>query len=315
MELYRLRTFAVVADEGHMTRAAERLHISQPAVSTQIKALEERFDLRLFDRSASGMVLTVAGRELLAQTRRLLDVADELERTAKRLKGEVAGLLRVGTVSDPAAIRLGHLLARAVERYPSLELELHHEISGAALESVRDGRLDASFYFGDAPGPDITSLRLGQLVYRVAAPGAWGDQLRSADWAEMAALPWILTPAISTHNRLVTELFAAQGIDPPQRHVEADQESVIENLVASGVGVSLMREEKAMERARSGDVLIWYKARLRTTLWFVCAAARAEDPLIRAVFDLVRETWQQERAALLRGEIERVEAAPLAATD
>lgn len=303
MELYRLRAFVTVAEEGHLTRAAERLHLSQPAVSGQIKALEQQFDLRLFERSASGMTLTVAGRALLAHAHRVLAAADELRRAAKRLRGEVAGALRIGTVSDPGSIRVGQLLAHAVERHPNLELQLQHETSGAVLEHVREGRLDASFYFGDAPGPGFSSLRLRQFHYCITAPAAWRDQLRDARWSDIAGLPWILTPANSTHNRLVTELLAEHGIDLPQRRVEADQESVIEDLVVSGVGVSLMREEAALARQEAGEVCIWDKASLRTTLWFVCSAERADDPLLHVVFDILHQIWRDERAVLLRGPV------------
>lgn len=291
MELYQLRTFAAVAEEGQLTRAAERLHVSQPAVSAQIKALEQELDLRLFERSASGMVLTYAGRELLSFAQRVLTAAEDLKLSARRLRGTIAGTVRIGTVSDPASIRLGDLLAAAVKRHPRLELELQNEVSGAALEGVREGRLDASFYFGDAPGRDFTALRLREVAYCVAAPAAWVDRVAKADWAQIAALPWILTPAISTHNRLVTRLFQQQGVEPPQSRIEADQESVIETLVVSGVGVSLMREEAARARAAAGDVCIWSRARLHTTLWFVCAAGRDNDPLLKALFTLLRETW------------------------
>jgi len=291
MELYQLRTFSAVADEGHLTRASERLHISQPAVSGQIKALEQEFDLRLFDRSPAGMALTVAGRELLPLARKLLDDAEALRRAARHLSGDVSGTLRIGTVSNPDSIRLGALMALAVNRHPRMELELQHEVSGAALEGVREGRLDASFYFGDSPGRDFTALRLREFVYCVTAPAAWAERIEGADWSDLAALPWILTPAISTHNRLVTRLFEQQGVEPPQRHVEADQESVIESLVVSGVGLALMREESARARAAAGQICIWPKARLRTTLWFVCAAARETDPLLAALFGLLRNTW------------------------
>lgn len=291
MELYQLRTFAAVAEEGHLTRAAERLHISQPAVSGQIKALEQEFDLRLFDRSPAGMALTVSGRELLPLARQVLQAADTFKRSARRLSGDVAGTLRIGTVSNPESIRLGDLMALAVERHPRLELELHHEVSGAALEGVRDGRLDASFYFGDTPGRDVTALRLRDFVYCVTAPAAWAERIDGADWSDLAALPWILTPAISTHNRLVTRLFEQQGVEPPQRRVEADQESVIDSLVVSGVGLALMRDESARTRAAAGQICIWPKARLRTTLWFVCAAGREHDPLIATLLGLLRKTW------------------------
>jgi DNA-binding transcriptional LysR family regulator len=268
------------------------LHVSQPAVSGQIKALEQEFGVRLFDRSPTGMVLTVAGRDLLPIAEQVLASAEELKRAAQRLSGAVIGTLRIGTVSNPDSIRLGELLAATVDRHPRLELELQHEVSGAALEGVREGRLDASFYFGDAPGRDVTALRLREFVYCVTAPAAWADRIEEADWADIAALPWILTPAISSHDRLVTRLFEQQGVEPPQRRIEADQESVIETLVVSGIGVSLMREEAARARAKAGEICIWTKARVRTTLWFVCTAGREADPLLDALFGLLRETWR-----------------------
>ena len=292
MDLNQLRTFVAVAEEGHLTRAAERLHVSQPAVSLQIKALERELGLRLFDRSPAGMALTVFGRDLQPLAVAVLASAEKLRRTARQLSGELAGTLRIGTVVDPESIRLGDLMAAVVRRYPRLELELHHEVSGAALESVREGRLDGSFFFGDALGHDFATLRLREFVYCVAAPAAWAERIEDADWPDIAALPWILTPAISTHNRLVTRLFEQQGVAPPQRRIEADHESVIESLVASGVGLALIREDAARPRAEAGEIRIWNKARLRTTLWFVCLAERAADPLLAAVFELLRETWR-----------------------
>jgi DNA-binding transcriptional LysR family regulator len=291
MELYQLRTFAAVGELGNLTRASERLHLSQPAVSGQIKALENELDLRLFERSRGGMALTSAGRELMADAQRVLAEADEFKRKAQRLAGVVSGKLRLATVSDPDSIRLGDLTAATVARYPQVELELHHEVSGAALEGVREGRYDVSFFYGDRPGPEFKALRLREFVYCVAAPAAWHDRIETADWADIAALPWILTPAISTHNRLVTRLFEQQGVTPPERRVEADQESVIESLVTSGVGLSLMREELARECAARGEICIWPKARLRTTLWFVCTADRADEPLIKTLFGLLRDLW------------------------
>src|SRR5512139_2019619 len=102
MELYQLRTFATVAEEGHLTRASERLHLSQPAVSGHIKALEQELDVRLFDRAATGMVLTEAGRQLLSHALKVLSAADGVKRVAQQLHAEVTGVLHIGTVADPA---------------------------------------------------------------------------------------------------------------------------------------------------------------------------------------------------------------------
>jgi molybdate transport repressor ModE-like protein len=291
MELYQLKTFAAVADTGHITRAAETLHLSQPAVSAHIKALEEQLGVRLFERSPGGMLLTRAGSQLRQQAEKVLAEVEHLRQLAASLRGDIAGRLRVGTASDPEFIRVGEFLHRTVERYPLLELELHHEVSGAALEQVRTGELDASFYFGDLGAPDVMGLRLHDMTYCVVAPAAWADRVRGADWSEIARLPWIVTPSISTHNRLVRTLFSKHGVEPT-KVVEADQEPVIASLVTSGVGVSLMREPLAVRKQQAGEICIWDKARLQTALWFIYQAERRRDPLIESLLEILADLWQ-----------------------
>ena len=291
MELYQLRSFVAVAEAGHLTRASEKLHVSQPAVSAQIKALEDELDIALFERTSSGMVLTSAGVRLLADAEKVLAAAQALRNEAKALKGEVAGRVRVGTMSDPGFIRVGEFLNATVERYPLLQVELHHEITGVAFAKVRDGELDASFYYGDLEHPNIEGLRLRGTTYRVAAPAAWGGRIVDADWGEIATQPWIITPSISTHHKLVRALFEKHGNEPTMV-VEADQESVIANLVVSGVGLSLIREELALAKEAAGEVCLWRDVRLDTTLWFIYLVARKDDPVIRALLDVIHETWK-----------------------
>ena len=296
MELYQLRTFAAVAEEGHLTRAAERLHLSQPAVSGHVKALEQELDVRLFDRASTGMVLTEAGKRLLAHALKVLSAADGVKRAAQQLHDEVAGVLHLGTVADPVDNRLGAVLSAAVLRHPLLRLELHQTMSGTALESVRDGNLDATFFFGDAPAAPLYALPLRQLIYRVAAPAAWAERIRTAGWKDIAAMPWIRTPSLSTHTRLVSQLFAAHGLETPEPAVLADDETVITSLVVSGLGIALVRDEVARTRAADGELAIWPGAAIETTLWFVCPLARVEEPPLAALLALVREAWQRDVA-------------------
>ena len=291
MELYQLRSFVAVAEAGHLTRASEKLHLSQPAVSGQIKALEEELELVLFERTHGGMELTFAGRRLLADAERVLAKAQAMRNDASALKGKVAGKVSVGTLSDPELIRIGEFLGAAVERHPLLQVELHHEVSGAAFAKVRDGELDAGFYFGALAHPGVEGLRLRGITYRVAAPAAWKSRVVDADWGAVAALPWIITPPISTHHQLVRALFDKHRIEPA-RVVEADQEFVIANLVVSGVGLSLIREELALERETAGEVCLWGEVRLATDLWFIYRAGRSSDPVVRALLDVLADTWK-----------------------
>lgn len=297
MELYQIRAFVAVAELGHLTRAAERLHLSQPALSGQIKALESRLDLKLFERAPGGMVLTSAGRQLLPRALEALAAADGFRHAAARLSGHIAGTLRVGTVSDPESIGLGRLLAEALRVHPRLELAVSHQVSGEALAGVREGRLDASYYFGARPGDDVDALELRKIDYRIAIPAAWSHHAANADWVTIASLPWVLTPRISSYHALVTAMFEERGLPLPARFVEADDESVIANLVASGVGASLLPGERARELEREGSVRVWSGARVASTLWFIALASRRDDPLIRATFDLVRRSWHASEAA------------------
>ncbi len=301
MELYQLRSFATVAELGHLTRAAERLHVSQPALSAQIKALEDELSVVLFERGAGGMTLTPAGRQLLADAERVIAAAQALRSRASELRGGVAGRVRLGTVADPEFIRLADVLRCAVQHYPQLEIDVHQEITGAAFEKVRDGELDAAFYYGELTHGAVVSVPLREFAYRVAGPAAWSERLAGAGWEAIAAEPWIMTPQISTHYALATRLFNANGA-APVRHVEADHEAVISSLVAAGVGVALMREDIAQTLAAAGQVFIWNGngARLATTLQFLYRRDRERDAPIHALRDVVRDVWNARSGAAAR---------------
>ena len=290
MDLNHLRTFVTVADFGHLTRAAEALHLSQPAVSGHIKALEEGFGVTLFERSSSGMSLTPSGRRLLAESAQIITAVEHLKHSALELRGEPTGRLKLGTVLEPSVLRVGDLMVEARELYPQIELELVQVMSSDALARVRGGTLDASFYFGAEPDPDVAGIELRDIAYHVTMPAAWAEDLQHAPWESIAARPWIVAPEPSTHRQLVMELFHAPT-PSPERIVEADNESVINNLVESGVGLSLIRDEVATQSVEAGRTAIWQDAAVTTKLWLVCLADRATDPLIAALKDALRRAW------------------------
>ena len=310
MEIYQLRGFAAVAEEGHLTRAAERLHVSQPALSAQIKALEDELGVDLFERVPSGMSLTSAGRRLLESARNVLSAAQALQSEARALRGEVAGRVRLGTLSDPNFVRLPTFFARARERYPLLEIELFHEISGAAFAKVRDGSLDASFYFGDLAHADVASVKLADIGFCVVGPAAWRERIVEAPLTTIAEEPWILTPPISTYRVLTDKLFHEHDI-APGKVVEADNETVIRSLVVGGVGLALIREELAQELAAAGEVCVWTGgARQSTTLQFISRAERGRDPVMIALLELVRSAWPEPRDVRRKGGAERARRVP-----
>jgi len=296
MDFNRLRSFAAVAEAGHLTRAAEKLHISQPALSAQIKALEDELDLTLFERTSTGMTLTAAGKRLLTEADKILAASQTFEAEARALKGGISGKARVGTLSDPAFIRLGEFMAAALERYPLLEIDFQHEITGVAMQRVRDGSLEASFYYGHMPYPQLADVALRELAYRIAAPAAWRDRIQHAGWPEIGELPWIMPPPVSTHHQFAAAMFREHGIEPAKL-IGADDEAVVSSLVVSGVGVALMREDVALTKAQAGEVCLWQDTRIDTTLRFIYLRSREHDPIVRALLDVVKASWQVRRDA------------------
>ena len=288
MDLNHLRSFVTVAKFGHLTRAAEALHLSQPALSGHIKALEEQFGVTLFERTSSGMTVTPAGQRLLTEAEEIIGAVSHLTHSAQELRGQPTGHLKLGTVLDPALLRVGDLLVRALERYPQIELELHQVMSSDALARVRSGAFDASFYFGDVPEPDLCAIALRDITYRVAIPVAWADDMRGASWDAVAERPWIVAPEPSSHRHLVMKLF---GDRSPPRVIEADSESVIVNLVESGAGISLIRDDVGAPSTDAGRYFLWSGAEATTRLWLVYAADREGDPMIAALRDVLREVW------------------------
>lgn len=245
------------------------------------------------------MELTQAGRRLLELSERVVLAADELKLSARAMKGEISGKLRIGTLSDPHFIRLGEFLGRALESYPLLELELQNSITATALAHVKDGTLEASFYFGELAESGVESLALSKMDYCIAAPAAWAARIRDAGWEAIAQMPWVLPPEASIINRQVRSVFREHGVEL-NTHIEADNESVIANLIGSGVGVSLMREDLARNQQRAGVVCIWEGALLPTTLRFIWLRERNGDRAIQALVALLRETWGLAPAAPVR---------------
>jgi DNA-binding transcriptional LysR family regulator len=233
---------------------------------------------------------------LLPAAENVLAAANAMRSRARALRGDVIGRVRVGTVADPEFTRVGELLAHALEAHPLLEIEIHHEVSGAAFEKVRNGELDASFYYGSLEHPDVLAVPLLDYAYRIVGPAAWGDRIRHASWEEIVQMPWIVAPAISTLRALVEEMFVARGSSPAVR-IEADNEAVMRSLAIAGGGIALMREDRALAAAAAGEIALWDKVRLETTLKFLLLRARAHDPEMHALLDVLHRIWTSAPAA------------------
>lgn len=290
MELYLLRTFVTVAEQRQLTKAAVLLRLSQPAVSGQIKALEEQLELKLFERGPSGVCLTKAGEALFPHAKAVIGSVLAFSNTARALEGHLTGQARLGTVLDPGVIRLGPFMTTLLEHHPWLELTLQHGISTWAIDGVSNGTLDGGFFLSGEVYNNVRVMPLDELTYRVVAPIAWASRVEGMDVRRIAALPWIRPPRHSPHELMQQAIFDPMGLTPATV-IEADQELSISTLVKAGLGLGLMREDLARAAAVAGEICIWERVAPTTRLSFGYARGREGDVVIRALLDAVKAVW------------------------
>lgn len=289
-----LRAFVTVAREGNLTRASQRLYITQPALSLQIRKLQDAVGLSLFERAAHGMRLTEAGRKLLPAAERALSVSAEFDAAATGLRNTVTGRLRIGTILDPEFLRLGGFLKRLVERNPGLAIELRHGMSLSVTHEVEADNLDVCFTLG-APGLAEFQARfhiaaLTAFGYRVVAPPGWGDRVHGKEWRDLAGLPWIGTPPESVHNRLLSRVFADEGVSQ-NLVAHVDLEPSMLELVRSGVGLSLARDSIALAAAHTDGVVVADRVWLQAELGFICRKDRHGEAPIAAALAAIEDLW------------------------
>lgn len=291
--------FVIVAREGSVSRAAEVLNLTQPAISHQIKRLSEEMGLALFTRTPTGLRITHDGAALLGKAQYVLDAMTEFHRSASRRVGRISGKLTIGTIVDPEFIRLGRLLASLRSEHPDIETELVHGVSGDIMNSLRRGRIDAGFYLC---GPDdldqigsgiedpVHAIKLADFTYKVIAPAGWQKQVENADWGLLSELPWIGTPETSVHNRLLASIFKNQSCRP---NVVAlvDQEPSMLEMVRSGIGLSLCRDSIALHQKQTFGLAVADKVLVPACLCFIALDRHKSSPILSETFKLLSRSW------------------------
>jgi DNA-binding transcriptional LysR family regulator len=170
LDLDLLRAFVTVAETESFTRAATRLGLTQPAISLQIRRLEDHLDRRLFDRNQGGVHLTVQGGDLLPQARRLLAVNDEI--VAGLSETEVEGDVRFGAPEDIASTHLPTIIARFAERHPRVRLSVTCDFTANLMTALSQGRIDLALV-KRRPAPRASDERVFEerLVWLARDPG------------------------------------------------------------------------------------------------------------------------------------------------
>jgi DNA-binding transcriptional LysR family regulator len=242
MELRHLRYFVAIGEEENYRRAAQRLHVAQTALSTQIQDLEAELGFKLFDRLPRGVKLSAAGRLFLEDARRILQQVSEAAARAARVARGQSGTLRVG-FTENASWRgvVPQSLRRFRERQADAELQLTPATSLEQIEALRSGRLDAGFVFNmptaDAELDHIpVALQHVELAVPKGHPLIRLKKLRLRDLADASFVWFPRREAPAFYDRLMHECFRG-GLKSPRIVQEGLNESTILSLVSHGMGV------------------------------------------------------------------------------
>jgi len=236
VELRQLRYFLTAAELRHFGRAAERLHVVQPAVSQQIARLERELGLQLFDRTHRRVTLTADGEAFLPHARRVLQAVDRATRAAAELAVGGTGLLRVGT-SEGLGRRLEGVLTEFRRRRPQATVELISGRTPDKLAAISTGDLDVAFVRAARPSPGVRLHHLFEepLLAAVPAHGRPADG-EPIDLADLAGLPLARTPRSENpgFHDLVERACGAAGFSPLAGPAFTTVQDVLTGHVAAG---------------------------------------------------------------------------------
>jgi len=240
MDFRQIKTFLTVVDTGNITRAAEILHLVQPAVSRQIKLLEEDLAVSLFERQRHGMVLTEAGRTLVTYARRSLL---ELERARAEIGGAdegIGGLVTIGLVPSTIDALSSTFVSAIKERYPAIKIRLTMGYAGTLVRWLEAGEIDAALLFGAERSPHIqTTPLLEEPLWVIWSKQAHIQQVKSMALADLARHPIVLPSAPHGIRTLVDHACAVSNIEL-NIVAEANALSVQRRLVLDGLGLTIL---------------------------------------------------------------------------
>ena len=284
----QLETFGEVARLQSFTRAAEALHLTQPAVSIQIRQIAETIGLPLFEQNGRDIALTAAGEELLATVRDLDDVWNRFESAIEDLKGFKRGRLRVALVTT-AKHFLPRMLGNFYRRYPDIDIELEIGNRQKIVERLFDNQDDLYVMSYPPEHLDIVSYPFLDNEYVVLAPTAHWAVGRPVTLEELAAEPFLLREDGSGSRHVVDEHLRESGILLKVRLSLASNEAIRE-LVASGMGLTVLsRQALGVQPEQDGLACLdvagfplkrkWSVVHLRTKILSLPAKAFLDDLL------------------------------------
>jgi DNA-binding transcriptional LysR family regulator len=286
VDIANLRAFVEVAEAESFSLAAGHLHVTQPAISKRVAALESGFGARLFDRIGRAVQLTEAGRALLPRAQRILAELEDSRRALSNLTGHVAGPLSLATSHHIGLHRLPATLRAFVQRYPEVALDLHFMDSEAACRAVETGDFELAVVTlppDDRPSLERIAVWEDPLAV-VCAPDHPLAERRRVRIEDLAAYPAIL-PASSTYTRQIAEqAFHELGLEL-RSSLSTNYLETIKMLVSVGLGWSVLPQTMVDRQLYRLPVR---RLQVQRTLGIVRHRGRTLSNAARAMMELLR---------------------------
>ncbi|WP_250454549.1 LysR substrate-binding domain-containing protein [Caballeronia sp. ATUFL_M2_KS44] len=301
MDLKQLRAFVTVAETGNVTRASTLLNLVQPAVSRQLRLLEEDMGTEFFDRSRHGMQLTASGKTMLEYARRILDEVARAKAEIQPVEGPVSGIVSIGLLASTSDVLATLLAGEVAKRYPHIRLRLTIGYAGHLQDWLQAGDVDAALLYGQKETSALhVKPLLEESLWAVAAPSAMLSRKRPLTLARVAREPFIL-PAAPQGLRAVIEHAATEAGLTLQVFAETNALSVQKELVAQGHGWTILPAvgvtQEVARRTLSAAPLI--SPALKRTIVLAAPGSRQATAPVRCVvgvlLDCVKSTFESGR--------------------
>jgi LysR family transcriptional regulator, hydrogen peroxide-inducible genes activator len=296
--LRQLRYFEALARFGHFGRAAEACAISQPALSVQVKELEEMLGVTLLERSARQIRLTSFGEEFVLRVREILRAVDELGDLARASKSQLAGRLRIGIIPTIAPYLLPAMISRLTRDNAGLDIHLRETVTPKLIQELSDGRLDTAIVALPVSEPSLTEVALFEENFLLVRPAedAGKPVPNREKLREMRLL--LLEEGHCFREQALSFCTIGAGSPKPRELLDGSALSTLVQMVGAGIGVTLIPEIAVAVETRSAPVSI----------------ARFEDPQPSRTIGMVwRKTSPIARQLMQVADVVRDAAAALRA--
>lgn len=288
----RLKVFHTVAGVLSFTRAAELLHMTQPAVTHQIRQLEDEFNARLFDRTNNRISLTAAGEQVLEYATRILSLYDDMQESVKTLTGDRTGLVTIGASTTIAEYMLPGLLGDFRQRFPEVQIRLRVANTDAVVAMVADNSIDLGVVEGEVDNQLLRVERCQQDELQVIVPP--GHPL--CDYSLVKPFDLMLYPFIhredgSGTRSVIERYFADVGVDENAINCpfELGSTEAIKGAVQAGVGVTIVsRATLSKELALGQLVALPLEPPLMRSFYFVRQRQKFRTHLMDELFEFAR---------------------------